>query len=69
MDSVQGLHSSAHHICRYASAHLMEEIVLLWELTVMVPYLPAEEKLNMKYQLQVWNHQIETAAIKNGLFF
>lgn len=65
MDSVQGLHSSAHHICRYASAHLMEEIVLLWELAVMVPYLPAEEKLNMKYQLQVWNHQIETAAIKN----
>ena len=51
-------------VSRHASSNLMEELVLLWELTMMNPYISEEEKGFMKLRLQEWNTQLLEAARK-----
>ena len=53
-------------ISRHASAHLMEEVVHLWELAVMMPYISFAEKSSLKSRFEAWDKQIIDAA-KKGL--
>ena len=55
---------STHELSRHASAHLMEEIVHLWELTIMTPYLNKDNKLQMKLKFEFWNQQVIEAGRK-----
>ncbi|XP_047136494.1 zinc finger SWIM domain-containing protein 8 isoform X1 [Hydra vulgaris] len=57
------LHSKR-DLARHSSAHLMDEIVKLWELIVMSPHLSAQEKANIMLKLQTWNDQVKDAARK-----
>ena len=55
---------STHVLSRHASAHLMEEIVHLWELTIMTPYLNKDTKLQMKVKFEFWNQQVVESGRK-----
>ena len=46
----------------------MDEVVHLWQLAVMMPYLCPAEKEYLKNKFEVWNSQIVDAA-KKGLTF
>lgn len=46
----------------------MEEIVHLWQLAVIDPYIQVEEKEEMRNQLEMWNKKVVMAA-KKGLSF
>ena len=47
----------------------MEEIVHLWQLAVMDPYISVEEKEEMRDQLEAWNKKVVMAAKKGFSFF
>ena len=55
---------STHILSRHASAHLMEEIVQLWELTIMTPYINKDTKLQMKLKFEFWNQQVVESGRK-----
>ena len=64
LDNMTGPLHSSNDMSRHASAHLMEEIVLLWELTVMSPYISTKEKLDVKLKLETLDKQVIDAAKK-----
>ena len=47
---------------RLSSPH--GEIVHLWELTIMMPHLDKDTKLQMKLKFEFWNQQVIEAARK-----
>ena len=54
-------------ISKHASAHLMDEVVYVWQLAVMMPYLCPMEKESLKQRFEVWNSQIVEAAKKGSV--
>jgi len=46
----------------------MEEIVHMWELTIMMPHLDKDTKLQMKLKFEFWNQQVIEAGRKGIVF-